>query len=53
VVWLCRYHHALLHGIRPWTRQRDLFESVPPSDVTETHQEAESNPGDRNDESIP
>lgn len=53
VVWLCRYHHALLHGIRPWTRQRDLFESVAPSDVTETHQEEASNPGDSSDESIP
>ncbi|MFH1833671.1 MAG: hypothetical protein ABH877_01490 [bacterium] len=25
VVWLCEAHHSLEHGIRPWTRQLELF----------------------------
>jgi hypothetical protein len=25
VDWLCRKHHALEHGIRPWTNQLELF----------------------------
>lgn len=25
VIWLCRFHHALEHGKRGWTKQLDLF----------------------------
>ncbi len=25
VEWLCRKHHGLEHGKRPWTKQGELF----------------------------
>ncbi len=28
IVWLCRKHHALEHGTRPWTKQTELFPTL-------------------------